>query len=145
MNLTRGLPGFVHGNLRKAYRLADGKSGCLLGGISSLGRFSLLTRSSAVILGIEELPARSKRYQTGIVITFAGYGSPVYINDPLTPTHISPCQNTSLVAHDYGDQIAVGDLTAKLFVVTVFDITRGMLAFLRLVGAHDVTWYRPMT
>jgi hypothetical protein len=48
------------------------------------------------------------------VITFASYGSAgLNINNPLTPFHISPCQNISLVAIDHGNQIAVGLLLMK--------------------------------
>jgi hypothetical protein len=98
------------------------------------------------------------------VITFASYGSAGRnISDLLTPIHISPRQNISLVAHDYGDQIAVGLLLTKpefdhfvnklfvdhyfdvLFLDSVFDITRGHVGacedFLRIVCAHEVTRY----
>jgi len=94
------------------------------------------------------------------VITFASYGSAGRnINDSLTPIHISPCQNISLIAHDHGDQIAVGLLLTKpefdhfvnklfvdhyfdvLFLDSVFDITRGHVGacqdFLRIVCAHE--------
>jgi hypothetical protein len=96
------------------------------------------------------------------VITFASYGSAGRnINDPLTPIHISPRQNISLIAHDHGDQIAVGLLLTKpefeefvtklfvdnyfdvLFLDIVFNITRGHVGacedFLRAVRAHKVT------
>ena len=96
------------------------------------------------------------------VITFVSYGSAGRnINDPLTPHHISPCQNISLNALDRGDRIAVGllltkaefeDFVAKLFVDHhfdalfldgVFDITCGHVGacedFLRIIRAHEVT------
>jgi len=96
------------------------------------------------------------------VITFASYGSAGRnINDPLTPHHISPRQNISLVALDHGDRIAAGllltkpefeDLVAKLFVDhyfdvpfldSIFNITHHHVSackdFLHIICAHEVT------